>query len=382
MGFFLMTIVAALLPQHEAGTAEVWHDPCAVSTGILGNSTFEPMALGATADVNDSAGGVNARDILNYSALAVGSVCVLCLCITNMNTSWIQKMPKKSKSAAAEICDKNDDDRGLSVEEVRQTFSVVPLLVMLNICFNLGYNAMGSAMPSQACQEDIMLGKSGLQLNGAFFSIMDAMAIVVVTPFFEFLLFPFIVKVKGSPITRSQKLVAGLFIAGLSNLSAAVIEIERRKAPYMCGPHAEFSRCAPGYTDDGLRGTRMRDFNSAWMSLPFGLMGTAEVLVNPTIYAMAYEEAPMKVRSVVQAFQLFANGCLSNAFTSIISQALFPNNLDTGHLEYFYYTNVAGSFLGIFLYWLMLKCTRKPDEKGEETSSSEETTENSNEVSL
>jgi len=143
-----------------------------------------------------------------------------------------------------------------------------------------------------------------------------------------------------------------------------------------------FSRCAPGYTDDGLRGTRMKDFSSAWMSIPFGLIGFAEVLVNPTIYALAYDEAPMKVRSVVQAFQLFTTGCLSNAFTSIISQALFPDNLDTGHLEYFYYANVAGSLLGIFLYLLILRCSRKPNDICEAQSSSEETSSNSDEGSI
>merc|ERR1719163_469464 len=162
-----------------------------------------------------------------------------------------------------------------------------------------------------------------------------------------------------------------------------MIEIRRRAAPFVCGPDVEFSRCAPGYSADGLRGTRMKDFNPGWMVIPFFLMGMAEVLVNPSLYALAYDEAPLKVRSVIQAFQLFANGCISNAFTAIVSKKLFPDDLDKGHLEYFYYANIVFALLGIFLYTMILRCSKNhgsgdclkdvADNKSEEVSNVEDT---------
>jgi len=126
------------------------------------------------------------------------------LVFSNLNTKYIKDMPAKKGSHV------DEDEEEFGADECREALAIVPLLVVINIGFNLSYNAMNNAFPASACQMNTMLG--GDQLNGAFFNIADAIAIIVFTPLFESCLFPVIAKMKGSPVRIGQKIVAGLMI--------------------------------------------------------------------------------------------------------------------------------------------------------------------------
>eukprot|EP00439_Symbiodinium_sp_Y106_P039198 s3533_g4.t2 len=258
--------------------------------------------------------------------------------VANLNTQWVKELNDEAK-----------DDFG--VEDARATFGALPMIVIVNIAFNLCYNSINNAFPSQACQMDLRIGS--MQLNGAFFNIADASAILVFTPLFESCLYPVIARMKGSPVQLGQKIVAGLLVACSSNLVAASLEMRRRDAPYLCD--AEFSQCAPGYTEDGLHGTRMKDISAFWIFMPFTLVGIAEILVNPCMLQYSYEAAPMQVRSLLQAINLFFQGSVSNAFTSVVTKLTYPNDLDSGHLEYYYYLNAALAVGGILLYFAVTR---------------------------
>lgn len=277
-------------------------------------------------------------------ALVFGIVGCLSLVIANVNTKWVQHLP--------------DDNPVMTVKEVRQAFATMPIIVIVNICYNLCYNAMNNAFPSSACQMNLMLGKS--QLNGAFFNLADAVAILVFTPIFETCLFPLLHRLKGSPVRLGQKIITGMLIAAFGNGVAAIQEIQRRNAPFLCnlsdGSPAPFSACAPGYEADGSAGTRMRDYSAFLVFIPFTFIGISEILVNPCMYCFAYESAPLPVRSLLQAIQLFINGCLSNAFTAVVSKAVYPDDLDKGNLEYYYFVNIVISFLGIVMYFCVTRC--------------------------
>ena len=130
--------------------------------------------------------------------------------------------------------------------------------------------------------------------------------------------------------------------------------MKRRAAPPLCD--VGFSQCAPGYSEDGLAGTRMRDISGFWIFLPYILVGIAEILVNPCLYCFSYESAPPQVRSLLQAVNLFFSGSVSNAFTAIVSKLLYPDDLDTGHLEYYYAVNMLLALVGIGLYFSVTRC--------------------------
>eukprot|EP00959_Pyramimonas_sp_CCMP1952_P087143 1823288-Pyramimonas_sp.AAC.1 len=52
---------------------------------------------------------------------------------------------------------RNDDDDEFGAEEVREALAIVPLLIVVNIGFNLSYNAMNNAFPASACQMNTLL---------------------------------------------------------------------------------------------------------------------------------------------------------------------------------------------------------------------------------
>merc|ERR1712129_347621 len=71
---------------------------------------------------------------------------------------------------------------------------------------------------------------------------------------------------------------------------------------------------------------------------------------------VAYEGADSSMRSLVQAFNLFAMGGMPNAISAAMSQAtasLVPNDLNEGNLPAVYFINVAFGFLGCGAYYLV-----------------------------
>ena len=103
--------------------------------------------------------------------------------VANVNCTWVQELKQEVNFGA---------------KDARRTFAAIPTIIVVNIAFNLCFNSMSNAFPSQACQMDLRIGS--MQLNGAFFHVADAMAVVIFTPIFEFCLYPVIARVKGSPV--------------------------------------------------------------------------------------------------------------------------------------------------------------------------------------
>jgi len=288
-----------------------------------------PLAreIAAPRRLYDGSSGHN--EVLDKLTLAVGAVSCVCLVISHSNNDWIKKLPGKG---------------AFPIEDVRKGFGIVPLIVVVNLAFNMACNSILVAMPSQACQMNTLLG--GSQLNGAFFTMADALAVIILTPLFESVVYPMISKMTGSPVRLGQKLVAGLLVGILANFVAAMLEIQRRRSPLMCA--VGFSECAPN-------GVHMRDMSAFLMFVPYALMGAAEILFCPCMYFYAYTSSPPSVRSLMQAFNLFFQLSVSNAFTALAMKATFPDDLDTGHLEYYYFLNIACTMAGIFLYFILTR---------------------------
>ena len=139
----------------------------------------------------------------------------------------------------------------------------------------------------------------------------------------------------------------------------------------------------------------MKDISAFYIFLPFTLVGIAEILVNPCMYCFSYEAAPMELRSLLQAVNLFFSGSVSNAFTAVVAKMAYPNSLDdggvrrkhsgwpfeirtqlvthyrgnrkhwvsvveslssAGNLNKYYYINVVISILGIGVYFIVTRC--------------------------
>jgi len=328
--FFACTMIATLSPSSasESRSLTGWTSP-------LTGHTF-PNEAEASCGVPTAHGGGRRLDTatsgdvqawFNDVALVLGCTSCVCLVVAHQNNSWIKSLPKARAT-------------NFTLEEVRAGFATVPLIIVVNVSFNLAYNAMNNAFPSQACQMNTLVG--GSQLNGAFFNLGDAIAIILFTPLFESIALPLIGRLKRSPVRLGQKICCGLLVAASGNLVAAWLELERKRSPLMCWE--PISECAPN-------GIHMRDMNAFWMFIPFALIGAAEILVNPCMLCYCYLAAPPKVPSMAQAINLFFQGSVSNAFTATVTRYFFPNDFDSGHLEYFYFANVICALVGVLIYY-------------------------------
>jgi len=329
--FFTATFLAAAWPDappRGAGPraghhfANAFEAACGAPNGTarvtIGDGTARRLQA---ADAPLGVGGM-----FDYVALGLGLVSCFSLVAAHLDNSWVKPLPASRSTT-------------FTLAEVRKGLATLPFLIVINVAFSMPVNAVNEAMPSQGCQMNTLVGSS--QVNGVFFMLFNALAAIIFTPIFEAALFPALGRAQGSPIRPGQKLVAGLLLAGLGNVAAAALEMRRRAAPLMCSEAV--SECAPA-------GVHMRDISAFWMILPNALLGVAEILVYPCMYAFAYEAAPPRIRSLVQAMGLFFQGCVSTAFTTVALRVLFPDDLDSGRMENYYFLNVAIAVAGILFY--------------------------------
>lgn len=133
--FYIVTLSDALLSSSaEASTHEVFHDPCAVSA--------DPHAIPRLLH-----GGSGGKGLLSNIALALGSIACVFLVVANVNCSWVQDIGEKVSFGA---------------KDAKQFFAAIPMIVVVNLSFNLCYNSMNNAFPSQACQMDLRPSTSSL----------------------------------------------------------------------------------------------------------------------------------------------------------------------------------------------------------------------------
>lgn len=279
--------------------------------------------------------------LLSYVALGVAVLCNGLLVATHTTNKHLDGLP---------------ESKWLTVEEAKGALDTVPILIVVNVSFSIVYNLMSAAFVAQACQMNLMLGSS--QINGSFFNIADCFAILVFVPIFEWAVFPAVRMLKrGRDITRSEKLVSGLVVSIVGVLCAVGLEYARRASP----DTGVVSNCAP-------EGVTMSSLSAFSMMAPFAIVGIGEVLINPVLYYFAYNQAPIRTRSMMQAFNLLCQGAVSSAYTAALTTSMtvwFTDNLNDGHLDYFYYTNAAIGALGIPLFFLVSRYYVEKDWEGQ-----------------
>jgi len=301
--------------------------------------------------------------MLTWVSMGLAVLSCVLLIVTHMSNDFIRELPGRDLLGVGAI----------SIEEVKGALACIPTILCINVGFNIPYNAMNNAYPAQACQMDTRLF-GGTQLNGAFFTLGDALAIILLVPFFETVVYPAATRLReGRPVTRWAKYTMGFILAILANASAVVIEHVRRGKSEGANPqfvicpehllHAigECSSCPkddPGCTQYLLSkcspnaSLPMTSMSAFWTFVPMFLTGAGEILVNPVVYQYVFEHAPCRLRSIVQAMNLVAAGSISNAITASLGP-LIPEDFNTGQLVYYFYANIAFAVLLLLAYWLI-----------------------------
>merc|ERR1719265_2865328 len=232
-----------------------------------------------------------------------------------------------------------------TLADVRDYLRLLPVLFMANLAFSALYNSMQYWYQQQACQMDLRIpwstpveGTEQAQFSGSFFMIADCLGIVIATPVAIRWANPFFEYATRSPLSHWSKYLIGMSFGLISVLMSVHIEQQRRLAPLT----GIMSSCAPA-------GVQMSAMNAAWMLAPFFFMGLGEIYTQPTLMYLAYNQSPPSMRSLTASTSLVIGGVSTAIFALLISALsnFVPNDLNKGHLEFGYLTNiaVAGFFL-------------------------------------
>ena len=249
--------------------------------------------------------------LLTVLAFVFSGVGMLSVVLTCLNPSWVVEVPEETLSAG----------------EVRGFLRLLPILFTANLAFSSLYNSMQFWYQQQACQMDLRMPWSvdGAQFAGSFFMIADCLSIVLATPFAIDYLNPYLERITGNRFGHGAKFGLGMSFGLLSVLVAAHFEMVRKQMPVL----DMVSNCA-------ANGVHMTAFSSAWMTVPFFLMGLGEIYTQPVLMQFAYRESPPSMRTLTAATGLVVGAVSTALFTAQVAalSKYVPNDLNEGHLEY------------------------------------------------
>eukprot|EP00122_Pirum_gemmata_P012543 Pgem_evm2s11663 len=255
--------------------------------------------------------------ILVYISVTVGIIAVIIICLGHRNNSHLDK-----------IEDINTDM--ILTKEVKGALDCIPILFVGAIFSSIGGAASNHAYQSQACQSNILL--NGEQVNGSFFKLANAVAIIITVPILEGFVWPKVSKWKGSTVSLKQKVVISFILMILALLFAALGEFLRKQARVMT--EEDYSNCAPKNHKTG-KGVYMSDFSGFYMFLPFALDAVGDSISHPALMHFCYTQSPPKTRSVIKSFYMLASRAIANSFSSSITRGLhhfYKNDLNDGRL--------------------------------------------------
>ncbi|OVA06468.1 Proton-dependent oligopeptide transporter family [Macleaya cordata] len=231
------------------------------------------------------------------------------------------------------------------VEEFKSIIRLLPIWAT-GIIFATVYGQMGTLFVLQGNSMDIKLGS--FEIPSASLSIFDTLSVIFWVPVYDRLIVPFARKFTGhkNGFTQLQRMGIGLFISIFSMVVAAILELVRlrivRRHNYYDAKHMPMS--------------------IFWQIPQYFIIGCAEVFTFIGQLEFFYEQAPDAMRSLCSALSLTTvalGNYLSTLLVTIVTDlstrngklGWIPDNLNRGHLHYFFWLLAVLSVLnlGVFL---------------------------------
>ncbi|KAL5750446.1 hypothetical protein ACOSP7_025049 [Xanthoceras sorbifolium] len=237
------------------------------------------------------------------------------------------------------------------VEELKAIIRLLPIWAT-GIVFATVYSQMGNLFVLQGERMDTHLGNSSFKIPPASLSIFDTLSVIFWVPVYDRIIVPLTRKFTGhkNGLTQLQRMGIGLFISIISMISAAVLEMIRL-------------RIVKRHNYYELDEMPMTIF---WQVPQYFLIGCAEVFTFIGQLEFFYEQAPDAMRSLCSALSLTTvalGNYLSSLLVTIVtatstrngSLGWIPNNLNYGHLHYFFWLLTGLSVLNLGAYLLVAK---------------------------
>ncbi|XP_047966678.1 protein NRT1/ PTR FAMILY 8.3-like [Salvia hispanica] len=228
------------------------------------------------------------------------------------------------------------------VEELKILIRMFPIWAT-GIVFAAVYAQMSTMFVEQGMVMDTSIGS--FSIPAASLSTFDVISVIFWVPMYDKVLVPLAKMFTGQDrgFTELQRMGVGLFLSILCMSAAAIVEVFRLS-----------------YVVDTAVAAPMSIF---WQIPQYFLLGAAEVFTFIGQLEFFYDQSPDAMRSLCTALSLLTNA-LRNYLSSFILTVVtslttqggqpgwIPNNLNVGHLDYFFWLLTALSSFNLVVYVL------------------------------
>ncbi|KAL6953964.1 hypothetical protein U1Q18_042480 [Sarracenia purpurea var. burkii] len=236
------------------------------------------------------------------------------------------------------------------VEELKSIVRLLPILAT-GIIFTTVYSQMGTLFVLQGNTMDLHLGSS-FEIPSASLSLFDTISVIFWVPIYDRIIVPSARRFTGhkNGFTQLQRMAIGLIISIFAMLAAGTLEVARLR---MVKKH-------------GLYELKHIPMSIFWQVPQYFIIGCAEVFTFVGQLEFFYEQAPDAMRSLCSALSLATvalGNYLSTMLVNIVADVStrhgnpgwIPDNLNYGHLHYFFWLLAALSVFNLGGYLLVAK---------------------------
>lgn len=231
------------------------------------------------------------------------------------------------------------------VEELKILIRMFPIWAT-GIVFSAVYAQMSTLFVEQGAMMDTSIGS--FTIPPASLSTFDTISVIFWVPVYDRIIVPIARKFTGKERGFSvlQRMGIGLFLSILCMSAAAVVEIVRLQMARELGL-VDKPVAVP--------------LNIFWQAPQYFLLGAAEIFILIGQLEFFYDQSPDAMRSLCSALSLLTTA-LGNYLSSLILTIItylttkggktgwIPDNLNEGHLDYFFWLIAGLSFLNMLIY--------------------------------
>ncbi|XP_015893998.3 protein NRT1/ PTR FAMILY 8.3-like isoform X1 [Ziziphus jujuba] len=236
------------------------------------------------------------------------------------------------------------------VEELKILIRMFPIWAT-GIVFSAVYAQMSTLFVEQGKMMKRAIGS--FTIPAASLSFFNHISVILCVPIYDRVIVPIARKYTGKErgFSQLQRIGIGLFISVICMSIAALVEIKRLQLAKALGLiHEEVA--VP--------------LSILWQIPQYVLLGSAEVFTFIGQHEFFYEQAPDAMRSLCSALSLLTNSLgnyLSSLILTIVSgitteggkTGWIPDNLNEGHLDYFFWLLAGLSFLNMIVYMVFAR---------------------------
>lgn len=234
------------------------------------------------------------------------------------------------------------------VEELKSIICLLPVWATL-IAFATIYSQMNTMFVLQGNTMDQHIGPH-FEIPSASLSLFDTLSVIFWAPVYDRVIVPLARKFTGHEqgFTQLQRMGIGLVISIFSMIIAGILEVARLNV----------------IKNNNYYDLKTIPMSIFWQVPQYFLVGCAEVFTNIGQLEFFYGQAPDAMRSLGVALSLTTNALgnyISTLLVTIVTKVTtkhgkigwIPDNLNRGHLDYFYWLLSVLSFLNFLVYlWI------------------------------